>query len=360
MRPCESHGTAAPLQHLCNEVSRRTVYDQLLKRKAADRYKADPSYHELNVTTPRRGDRPSTYVTSTTPNSTSSFFVRRRAVLGRPWLTLLIDAFSRRLLAIVLSFDPPSYRACMLVLRECARRHHRLPPLGRRWRQRIRECVLRNTSRALRMHQEYTASCQARSAGSESACLAPPNATDLQPDGEYPDHREYPVVASSVNPRNHAVWARQAHDRLCEWAYEIYGTTEHPALGRAPRELFLPTAWRARDRCHRAVTYDDEFRMMTLPTTTTGWLGSLRAEELRFATCTIGRLFSAIRRLSKQAFRFAMILTTPELPMPLIGNSWVNCFSEHYATFRGRSEREMMLATAELRQRLPHHSRNTH
>ena len=48
-------------------------------------------------------------------------------ILGRPWYTMLTDAFSRRLLAIFLTFDPPSYRSCMMVLRECVRRHGRLP-----------------------------------------------------------------------------------------------------------------------------------------------------------------------------------------------------------------------------------------
>jgi len=48
-------------------------------------------------------------------------------VLGRPWLTLTTDAYSRRFLAIHLTFDPPSYRSCMMVMRECVARHHRLP-----------------------------------------------------------------------------------------------------------------------------------------------------------------------------------------------------------------------------------------
>jgi transposase InsO family protein len=43
--------------------------------------------------------------------------------LGRPWLTLLVDAFSRRTLATCLTLDAPTYRSCMLVLK----RHGRLP-----------------------------------------------------------------------------------------------------------------------------------------------------------------------------------------------------------------------------------------
>src|SRR6185437_10710837 len=46
---------------------------------------------------------------------------------GRPWATLMVDAFSRRVLAVYLTFDSPSYRSCMMVIRECVHRHHRLP-----------------------------------------------------------------------------------------------------------------------------------------------------------------------------------------------------------------------------------------
>ena len=49
--------------------------------------------------------------------------------LGRPWMTLLTDAYSRRTLAFYLTFDPPSYRSCMMVLRECVRRFGRLPQI---------------------------------------------------------------------------------------------------------------------------------------------------------------------------------------------------------------------------------------
>ena len=49
--------------------------------------------------------------------------------LGRPYATFATDAYSRRLLACYLSFDPPSYRSCMMVLRACVRRHARFPQM---------------------------------------------------------------------------------------------------------------------------------------------------------------------------------------------------------------------------------------
>ena len=38
-----------------------------------------------------------------------------------------MDAYSRRLLAVYLTFDPPSYRSIMMVLRICVQRFERFP-----------------------------------------------------------------------------------------------------------------------------------------------------------------------------------------------------------------------------------------
>lgn len=45
----------------------------------------------------------------------------------RPWLTILVDEYSGTILAMSLAFRAPSRRACALILRDCARRHKRLP-----------------------------------------------------------------------------------------------------------------------------------------------------------------------------------------------------------------------------------------
>src|SRR5258708_22770300 len=39
----------------------------------------------------------------------------------------MMDAYSRRLLAVYLTFDPPSYRSLMMVVRICVQRFERLP-----------------------------------------------------------------------------------------------------------------------------------------------------------------------------------------------------------------------------------------
>ncbi|MFL9458721.1 hypothetical protein AB0758_47995 [Tolypothrix bouteillei VB521301_2] len=82
---------------------------------------------ELALTTPRMETDP-----CHRPHLTHPLDIELRSIttgrnLGRPWLTLLIDAYSRRILALYLTFDPPSYRSCMMALRSCIQRFGRFP-----------------------------------------------------------------------------------------------------------------------------------------------------------------------------------------------------------------------------------------
>ena len=78
-------------------------------------------------------------------------------------------------------------------------------------------------------------------------------------------------MTKAVDPKRHAVWTLAAlYERLCEWAYDVHDTLDHPALGQSPREAYA-TAWRTSgERPQRAVMYDEEFWLWTLPTTARG------------------------------------------------------------------------------------------
>ena len=110
---------------------RRDPYRQRLKRQGRrSAYALEPFYFELELKTPRHGDRPFEIGhIDHTELDVQVVCSRTGRVLGRPGVTLLIDAYSRRVPAIYLTFDPPSYRSCMMVLRECVRRHQRLPQI---------------------------------------------------------------------------------------------------------------------------------------------------------------------------------------------------------------------------------------
>ena len=74
-----------------------------------------------------------------------------------------------------------------------------------------------------------------------------------------------------MNPRSLAIWPLAAlHQRLSEYLYEIRDTIAHPVLGESPRQAFEAGMTRYGQRLHRIVPYNQEFLMLTLPTTPKG------------------------------------------------------------------------------------------
>ena len=164
-------------------------------------------------------------------------------------------------------------------------------------------------------------------------------------------------VTKGTDPKRHAEWTlAELHGSLCQWAYEIYDTVPHPALGQSPREAFAAGLAQSGTRPHRTVAYDEDFRLWTLPTTARGQARVVPGKGVKL----------------NHVFYWATALRDPEverMPVPVrydpydagvayafVRNRWVQCVSEHYSTLRGKSERELMLATAELRRRAQQHA----
>ena len=162
-------------------------------------------------------------------------------------------------------------------------------------------------------------------------------------------------VTKSVNPKRHAEWTlAELYENLCQWAYEVYDTISHPALGQTPREAFAAGLSQSGIRPHRMIAYDEEFRLWTLPTTARGQARIVPGKGVKI----------------NHVFYWATTLRDPEVERTLVPvrydpydagvayafvrNRWVQCISEHYSALRGKSERELMLATAELRRRTHH------
>jgi putative transposase len=105
---CEQQGCPIPsYKTFCRTVHARSGSLQTRKRQGERvAYQEEPFYWELELKTPRHGDRPLeiAHVDHTELDiELRSSYTKR--LLGRPWLTLLTDAFSRRVLAFYLTFD---------------------------------------------------------------------------------------------------------------------------------------------------------------------------------------------------------------------------------------------------------------
>jgi transposase InsO family protein len=357
VRKCEEQGIIAPsYKTFIRTIQERPRAEQVKKRQGKRAaYQHEAFYQELTVTTPRHGDRPFEigHIDHTLLDIELVCSHTGRN-LGRPWGTFLSDAFSRRLLAVTLTFDPPSYRACMMVLRECVQRHGRLPQIivvdgGREFESIYFETLL----------ARYECSKKTRPAAKPrfgSVCERLFGTTNTRFIynllGNTQITRNVRQVTKSVSPQEQACWTLgQFYPRLCEWAYEVYDTIEHPALSQTPQEAFTMGMVRGGQRSQRLIPYDETFRMLTLPTTRKGTAKVMPRLGVKINALCYWSDALLDPEVEKTQVPVRYDPFDAGIAYAFIKGRWAHCLSEHYAIFAGRSEREIQLATTELRKR---------
>lgn len=346
-------------------IKRRPRYEQVKKRagpRAA--YSHEPMRWELTVTLPRHGDRPFEVVhLDHTELDVQLVDSRTGQPLGRPWATFLTDAFSRRLLAVYLTFDPPSYRSCMMALRECVHRHNRFPELiVVDWGPEFESIYFETLLARYECSKATRPKAKPRFGSVIERLFGTANSTFVHNlAGNTQVMKHVRQVTKSVNPCEHAVWTLgDLYAELRRWAYEMYDTREHPTLFQTPRQAFETGLLTSGLRPKQLIPYDDDFIFFTLPTT--------RKETAKLVPLRGVKINHLFYWAKGDAFLDHPELEKTQLPVRYdpydIGHAYVTikgepveCISEHYAAFKGRSEHELQIATEELRRRNAHHSR---
>ena len=345
-------------------VNRRPRYEQVKKRaghRAA--YPQEPLYWELSSSLPPHGDRPFEIAhIDHTKLDVQLVDSRTRQPFGRPWATFLTDAFSRRILAVYLSFDEPSYRSCMMVLRECVHRYRRFPELlvvdwGPEFESVYFETLLARyeCSKATRPKAKPRfGSVIERLFGTTNSAFIHNLAGNTQV------MKNVRQVTKAVDPKQHAVWTLGSlYAELRRFAYSVYDTSPHGTLKQTPKEVFESGFLRTGCRPKQVIPYDDEFIFWTLPTT--------RKETAKLLPLRGVKINNLFYWAKGDVFLEHPELEKTQLPVRYdpydMGHAYVSikgkpveCISEHYAQFKGHSERELHIATEELRRRNRHHS----
>jgi putative transposase len=359
---CERRGIVTPSYKAFNiAVLNRPGFEQTLKRQGPRAaYPQEAFYWQLEFRTPPHGDRPFEIGhIDHTELDVESVCSRTGRGLGRTWLTLLTDAFSRRILALYLTFDPPSYRSCMMVLRECVRRHSRLPQIvivdgGREFQSTYFETLL----------ARYEAIKKTRPAAKPrfgSVCERLFGTANTQFVHNLKGNTQIAVrvrqITQSVNPKGQAVWPfEELHQRLTEYAYEVYDTISHPALGQTPREAFDSGLAKTGHRAHRLIPYDREFLVLTLPTTVRGTAKIVPGKGVQIRYLFYWSDVFRDPEVERQNVPVRYDPFDAGTSYAFVKGQWAECHSEHYVVFQGRSEKEIMLASEELRRMRQCHS----
>jgi putative transposase len=362
---CEKQGLMAPsLRTFCEIINSRPVNEQTRKRKGDKAaYATDPFYWELDRATPRHGDRPFEicHIDHTELDIECVCSVTGRS-LGRPWATFLVDANSRRLLVVYLTFDPPSYRSCMMVLRECVRRYSRLPQKlvvdgGKEFHSIYFDSLLAYY-KVTKMKRpgakpRFGSVCE-RLFGTTTTTFI----NNLL--GNTQITKNVRQVTKSVNPKKLAVWTLgKLYEKLCEWAYEMYDTLDHPALGSSPRDAYMTSIALTGKRKFSMIAYNETFLMLSLPTTRKG-----KAKVEPGRGVKINKYYYWSEKFLHPGVEGESVPVRYDpynmgIAYAYVLNQWILLNSSEYSAFKGKSEKEINLATEEIKRRMKIYGKQT-
>lgn len=274
--------------------------------------------------------------------------------LGRPWATFMVDAYSRRLLAVYLTYEEPSYRSCMMALRICVQRFERLPQIlvvdnGVEFHSHYFEQLLAYYI----CTKKHRPPAMARFGTVVERLFGTANTQfvhELQ--GNTQITRQVRQVTQSVNPKRLAIWTlSDLYTALCEWAYEIYDQREHPALGQSPRDIFTQGLAIGGTRDHRRVANDEVFQILTLsaPDQSQRKVQPGRSVKIH----NIYYWSNAFRDPKVEGSQVEVKYDPFDVSIAyaFVHHQWVRCISTYATDLQGRSERELRLVSEELRQR---------
>ncbi len=352
----EQHLAPVSQRMFYTEVQRhKTQYDQALVREGA---RAAYPFMDYTRETERTVSRHGSYAWAMAHLDHTELNLvlcdsRTGQPLGKCWLTLLILSHPRRIAAYYLTFDPPSYRSCLAVLRLCVKRYGRLPTAitvdgGPEFASVYFEQLL--ALYRVRKHQRPAAEPRF---GSPQERLFGTLETEVLYHlvGNTQATREPRLNTRATDPQRQAVWTLPAlAERVQQWADEEYETIVHPALGMTPRNAYELSIKQNGERAHKQISYDDAFLKATYPSTRKGTAKVEPGVGVRMNY--LDYWCEAMRDPTVEGTQVKVRYDPFDVSVGFayIDGKWRQCMTP-YNEFAGCSERELQLLTTELRQR---------
>lgn len=333
----------------------KTVYDQVLLREGRRAaYAFKEHIHRAEQTTSRHGS----YAWSIAHIDHLEIDLqlcdsKTGQPLGKCWLTLMVLTNPRRIAAVYLTFDPPSYRSCMMVVRLCVKRYGRLPAVitvdgGTEFRSVYFEQLLALYS----VRKQQRPSAEPRFGSVLERLFGTMNTSFLYHLlGNTQATKRPRTVTKATDPERHAVWTLpRLAQQVQHWADETYDTILHPALKMSPREAYAQSMVREGERAHKYIPYDEQFIKATLPSTKKG---TARVQpgmgiRMRYLNYWCDEMRDPGVEGTQVAVRYDPFDIT--VGYAWIDKQWRKCFcvADELA---GCSEREMQLLAAEIHRR---------
>ena len=293
--------------------------------------------------------------------NTSSAIELSDIELGRCWATFMVDSCIKRILAVYLSFEEPSYRSCMMVIRICVQRFKRLPQTiitdnGAEFHS----IYFKQLLAYYKCTHKYRPPGEPRYGHPVERVFGSTNSLwihELKANTQILQrHRQ---VTKSVHPKGQAVWTiGKLYQATEHWAYEIYDKREHSSLGQSPRGAYETGIALGGRREMRRIDYDETFLLLTLPSPRHGekrvvqpgrgvkiyiiyyWCDAFRDPEVEGQSVYV----------KEEPFNVS-------IAHAYVKGRWHKCISDHHQFLEGRTEKELLAISADLRKRKSGHAK---
>jgi transposase InsO family protein len=352
---CAERGLSAPSEKTFRaEIKRRKEEIVVLARQGRRAvYGITEFQWYVDQSAPRHGERPFEIGhIDHTELDVELVDSRTGANLGRPWLTILLDAYTRLVLAFFLTFDPPSYRSCMAVIRNAVRRHGRISKTivvdqGSDFESLYFEALLAR----LETHKKSRPAAKGRFGSVIERFFGVNNQAFVHNlRGNSQSLQRPRSMSPSHDPRTLAVWTLPALiDAFEEFVDITYACLKHPALGMSPKEAMARGLAMTGCRDHILIPYTEDFNRLCMPTTIAGkaLVRSGRGIKIK----GIFYWHPGFREATITGTKVHLVYDPFDVSRAyaLVNDGWVLCRSEHQALFERRTEREVAAITQEIR-----------
>lgn len=268
---CDASGIKAPSYPTLIEriKAQETPLDLRTRHGKRMAYQLGEYVDVLYADTPVHGSRPFQYVhIDHTQLDIELISSRTGQPLGRPWFSLAVDAWSRRIVAFYLTFDPPSYHSVMMVTRDMVRRFQRLPEFvvvdnGRDFMSSAFETFLQ----VMGVHLRFRPAGRPRHGAVLERMFGRTHSEYVHNlAGNTKATKNVRMVTGKHLPVNFAEWTLEAmHYGLEFWATEYYDQERHPALDCSPRDAFQRGLKESGARPQRQILFNQDFLIATCP-----------------------------------------------------------------------------------------------
>jgi|TARA_Y100001933_G_scaffold60152_1_gene60285 hypothetical protein len=271
--------------------------------------------------------------------------------LGRPWLTLFLDGFSRKPVGFAILYDPPSYRSLMIGIRQMVKATGYFPASfvvdgGKEFQGIYFETLVASKGSSIQKRQgnPRQGALIERYFGSVTSQLIDRLQGNTQPT------KNVRQMSRDMNPKRNAIWTLESLHAALDSFFELYSTSDHPALGCSPEYQFERSLARDGARTIRKVEYNSDFTILTCPPPRRGEVVAdpCRGIRVNFLDYWHPAFRSFGSRKEKVPVRYDPF--DIGYVYAFVKGSWLKCQAiSHYETFHGRTERELHCLLEERR-----------